>query len=170
MIKQLICKFSFVYNLKPMKKIKLFFALLFFVNVSLASADELFFDEVSFKQSFLNITEVERFVQQNPNYSEVNQELLPASFHAVRINSEGVNPEYEFLGLDPFLFSLIFSCTAGCLVTPFVAGPLAWLLVYVDSDHDKLATRKALNGCLVSNGISLFFFLGYWALIAASGF
>ncbi|MBN1388732.1 MAG: hypothetical protein JW965_09815 [Bacteroidales bacterium] len=57
------------------------------------------------------------------------------------------------LGIPPFWW--------GC-----VLGWVGWLLVYVLTDKDKVLTKQAFHGCLISSAISVAFSVVYWVVLA----
>jgi hypothetical protein len=118
------------------------------------------FDEVSFKGSFEKGIEAEDYLLIGNNLNQFQfQENVPITVKKLAAAPWIYDGDYEILGLKPFAFSLLTTCVGGIVLggSTFIAGPIAWLLVYIDSDHDKEATRSALNGCLVGNGIVVFF-------------
>ncbi len=59
----------------------------------------------------------------------------------------------ELLGIPAFWW--------GC-----VLGWVGWLLVYVLTDKDKVQTKQAFHGCLISSAISVAFSVVYWVVLA----
>jgi hypothetical protein len=47
-----------------------------------------------------------------------------------------------------------------------VLGWVGWLLVYVLTDKDRVQTKQAFNGCLISSAIGVAFSVVYWVVLA----
>lgn len=146
------------------------FFFLFLFGTQAHNYEELFaFDEEKFKSEFTLSTSAEQFFDQDDNLTSFTETgLLPSAFEPLQDNPLAANDNYEILGMSPFVFSLGFTCLGGCVITPILSGPLAWLFVYIDSDHNKQATRKAFWGCFAGNAIGVLLY-GVFLVVATAG-
>ncbi len=117
----------------------------------------------SVNREFSRLSQLENHLLQNP---DLTAEQVKADFPELAGQMEFDNTTEVFdgrnsgtLGIPPFLW--------GCIL-----GLIGIILVYILSDNDKEATKKALVGCLVGYGtalvVYLIFVFAVWGSFAAA--
>lgn len=134
-----------------MKKIVLFLTLSIVSQLTLAH-EGFDFDEET--KELENLNELESFVLSNPGFTWL--EVQSKNANLLKDVSDDTQASFltdgryeSTLGIPPFFW--------GC-----VLGVIGILLVYIVSDNDREATKRALIGCITTFGVAAVFYLAVW--------
>lgn len=105
------------------------------------------FDKESFKNEFEVSNKVEAALMDGFMANEAFNQYKPLLSYDDEPNDE----DYEILGMSPYLFAVVTTCVGGLIVSPIIAGPIAVLVVHVESEKNIYARRKAFWGCFTVN-------------------
>lgn len=119
------------------------------------------YDETQVAREFEKLNQVEEIVLKNNgldirDLEKANPQLLSEIEirHEAAMELNAASDELP-LGVPSFWW--------GCCL-----GGLGILLVYIFSDEDKVQTKKALYGCLVSGATAAVLYLGYFLFLATT--
>jgi hypothetical protein len=131
------------------------------LDVSLPGIEEAVFnlDEQSLDQAMAELNLLDDYLNENEGVTFSDLQNMGSSLIAnfsdiaapMGASQEGDLP----LGIPAFWW--------GCIL-----GWVGILLVYIFTDNDKEQTKKALNGCLISTGISVVLYVLYIAVLVDS--
>lgn len=134
-----------------MKITKLFALFLLVTNISFANIPV-----ENIEHDFDQINKIEKYVNEHPGttYQQLkseNSELLKDISIHEEDHANFVLVDSDTLGIPPFWWG-------------FCLGFWGILIVYIISDNDKSATKKALNGCLTMGGLFAAFYIILFAV------
>ncbi len=113
-------------------------------------------DENSLEQAMASLNDLDTYLNdhQGVTYSELKETSseLVADLSDLAAPLGASQSGEDPLGIPAFWW--------GC-----VLGWVGILLVYIFSDNDKVQTKKALNGCLISTGIGVILYVVYAAVL-----
>jgi len=145
---------------------------IFFSNICFASNYDSYFefDKEGFKSSFVKSNIAESFLLEENNLNNFNLlSVTPNEVIELSAAPKTYEGDYRIAGMKPFAFSVLATCVGGIILGPYLTGPIAWLVVYLDSDKDKEATKSARNGCLLGNGVYVVLIAGFISALYFSG-
>lgn len=131
------------------------------IDMGIPSIDEsaMSFDQSSFENAMAGLNELDSYVSQNEGvtYSDLKNSGSDLISGISDISAPmGMSGDGELpLGIPAFWW--------GCI--------LSWvgiLIVYLVTDNDRDQVKKAFKGCLIATGVSVVFYVLWWALWAGT--